>query len=32
MAPDTALPITDEARQILRAIWGKPGGCDVIHY
>jgi hypothetical protein len=24
MAPDTALPITDEARQILRAIRGKP--------
>jgi hypothetical protein len=24
MAPDTALPITDEARHILRAIRGKP--------
>ena len=32
MAPDTALPITDGARQLLRTIRGNPGSADVIHY
>lgn len=32
MAPNTTLPITDEARQIFRAIRGKAGSGDVIHF